>query len=81
MGRALGIALANLFTLLGIRHAILGGGVAGAWEQFIGPLRMSLARNITMLDPDRAVILRSSLGDAAAPIGAARLAREAVANG
>lgn len=80
MGWALGIALANLFTVLGIRHALIGGGVSGAWEQFIGPLRMSLSQNISMLDPNRAVILRGSLGDEAAPIGAARLAREAVAS-
>jgi glucokinase len=78
MGWALGIALSNLFTVLGIRHAVVGGGVSNAWEQFIGPLRTSLSRNISMLDPNRTVILRGSLGDAAALIGAARLAYEAV---
>jgi glucokinase len=76
MGWALGIALANLFTVLGIRHALIGGGVSGAWAQFIGPLRSSLSRNISMLDPNRAVILRGSLGDDAALIGAAGLARK-----
>jgi glucokinase len=79
MGWALGIALANLFTVLGIRHAIIGGGVSSAWELFIGPLRTSLSQNISMLDPDRAVILQGRLGDDAALIGAARLACNSLA--
>jgi glucokinase len=79
MGWALGIALANLFTVLGIRHALIGGGVGGAWTQFIGPLRSSLSKNISMLDPNKAIILRGSLGDNAALIGAAGLARISVA--
>jgi glucokinase len=74
MGETLGLALANLFTVLGIRHAIIGGGVGAAWDLFIGPLRESLAKHSSMLLPDQAIVRRSELGDDAALIGAARLA-------
>ena len=70
MGWALGIAVANLFTVLGVRHAVIGGGVSSSWDLFIEPLKEVLARNLSMLEPDRAVVLRSSLGDDAALIGA-----------
>lgn len=74
MGWALGLALANLFTALGICHAIIGGGVSAAWNQFIEPLHHSLADHSSMLNVADAVIRRSALGDDAALLGAARLA-------
>lgn len=74
MGWALGLALANLFTALGVNHAIIGGGVAASWDRFIAPLRESLAAHTTMLAPDEMFVLRSTLGDDAALIGSARLA-------
>ena len=73
MGWALGIALANLFSALGINHAVIGGGVGAAWDLFIEPLKKTLARNCSMLGPEGGVVLRGRLGDDAAPIGAARL--------
>jgi glucokinase len=73
MGWALGLALANLFSALGIRSAVIGGGVSGAWELFIDPLEKTLRQNCSMLGPQGAVVLRGQLGDAAALIGAARL--------
>lgn len=75
MGWALGLALSNLFTVLGIRHAVIAGGVSAAWDLFIGRLKETLAQNLSMLDPGLAVIHRSNLGDTAALLGAARLAR------
>ena len=74
MGWALGLALANLFTALGICHAIIGGGVSAAWNQFIEPLHQSLADHSSMLNVADAMIERSALGDDAALLGAARLA-------
>lgn len=76
MGWALGLAVANLFTVLGIRHAIIGGGVSAGWDLFIDPLRLSLASHSTMLDAGRMVILRTALGDDAALLGAAFLAKQ-----
>jgi glucokinase len=76
MGWALGLALANLFTVLGIRNTIIGGGVSAGWDQFIGPLGRSLAQHSSMLVVEEAVVQRSVLGDDAALFGAARLAIE-----
>ncbi len=73
MGWALGLALANLFSALGIRRAVIGGGVGGAWDLFIDSLENTLARNCSMLGPEGALIQRGRLGDDAALIGAARL--------
>lgn len=75
MGWALGLAVAGIFSGLGIRHAIIGGGVSNAWDRFISPLKSSLARHCSMLDPDEMVIRRGELGDRAALIGSAHLAR------
>jgi len=74
MGWALGLAIANLFTVLGIRTAILGGGVSAGWDQFVEPLTTSLARYSSMLPAKDAVVQRSALGDDAALLGAARVA-------
>jgi glucokinase len=76
MGWALGICLANLFSALGIRHAVIGGGVSSAWDLFIGSLEIALAQNSSMLGPGAAVVSRSRLGNDAALIGSARLAHE-----
>jgi glucokinase len=74
MGWALGIALAGLFTVLGIRHAIIGGGVGNGWDEFVEPLKSSLAEHCSFLAPEEMVVVRSALGDHAALLGAARLA-------
>lgn len=74
MGWALGISIANAFTILGIRRAIIGGGVSAGWDQFIGPLRESLARHSSMLPVEQMDIRRGALGDRAAILGAAQLA-------
>lgn len=79
MGWALGLALSNLFTVLGIRHAILGGGVSASWDFFIGPLRESFTRYTRFLSPEEMVVVKSSLGDNAALLGAARHAMDQVA--
>ncbi len=78
MGWALGICFASLFSALGIRHAVIGGGVASAWDLFIGPLEKALAQNCSMLAPGLAVVMRSRLGNDAALIGAAQLCRRGI---
>lgn len=74
LGWALGLALANLFGVLGIRHAIIGGGVSAAWDQFAPALRDSLNHHSCMLESSRMVVRPSMLGDDAALLGAAKLA-------
>jgi glucokinase len=73
MGWALGLAIGNVFTLLGIRHAVIGGGVSAAWERFFPSLMKTLEDSFSMVDASNAVILRSRLEDDAALLGAARL--------
>ena len=74
MGWALGLALANLFTALGICHAVIGGGVSASWDAFIEPLHASLIEHISMVPAEMVSIQRAQLGDDAALLGAARLA-------
>jgi glucokinase len=74
MGWALGLALASLFTALGICHAVIGGGVSASWEAFIGPLHTSLKERSRMVAIERTSVQQSHLGDDAALLGAARLA-------
>ena len=73
MGRALGFALGNLFNLLDLEAAVLVGGVAAAWEQFIPSLERELHRRL--LPRKEARILRGALSDPGI-IGAACLALE-----
>lgn len=80
MGWALGLALAGLFSALGIRTAIIGGGVSAAWEAFREALEHSLGEHAGMFPPELAVVKRAELGDEAALIGAARMALESAAN-
>ncbi len=75
MGWALGLAIGNLFTFLGIRCAIIGGGVSESWDLFIEPLRRSLADHCCMLEESSMIVKKSQLGDKAALFGAAWLAR------
>jgi glucokinase len=74
LGWALGQAIAGLFSGLGVRHAVIGGGVSNGWDQFIEPLMDSLATHCSMLEPAEMAICRSELGDDAALIGSAHLA-------
>jgi len=75
MGWALGICLASVFSLLGIRRAVIGGGVSAAWDLFSGTLEKTLAQNSSMLGAGSALVTRGSLGGNAALLGAARLSR------
>ena len=76
LGWALGVSIANTFTLLGIRHAVIGGGISAGWDQFEKPMRDALAGHCSMLDPGEMAVRRAQLGDDAALLGAARLMME-----
>ncbi len=73
-GKALGIAISNSFNLLGIATCIIGGGVSAAWPLFIGETMKTIRDVNSMVDFDRVVITRATLGNKAAALGAARLA-------
>ena len=76
VGRALGIAIANVVHLLGIPTVILGGNFAKAWEQFIPALEAELSRRLTFFPRSSLRLRQAILGDNAGLVGAARLARE-----
>jgi len=72
--RYVGMAIANLVTMFDPEVVVLGGEIAAAQDLLLEPVRQECQRRVS---PDLAQHLRiaaSSLGDAAAAIGAARLA-------
>ncbi len=78
MGWALGLALGNLFTFLGIQTAIVGGGVSQAWPMFFPFLMETLHTTYRMLDSARIKVYRSPLAAQAPLYGAAHLAWKAL---
>jgi glucokinase len=77
VGTSLGIAIANVIQLLGIRSVVIAGGLANAWEFFINPLEKELNRRLTMVRPRQVKVVRTKLGYYAGALGAAYLATEA----
>ncbi|MBW1981093.1 MAG: ROK family protein [Deltaproteobacteria bacterium] len=73
-GKSLAIAIANVVHLLGIRNTLIVGGMASAWESFIGPLRAELQERLTLVPVDEVRVIRGQLGDDAGILGAAYLA-------
>jgi glucokinase len=73
MGWALAIAIANVVHLLDVRGVLIGGGLAHAWDAFIGPLKEELARRLTMAPVAAVRVVRAELGDDAGALGAAYL--------
>lgn len=76
VGKSLAIAIANVIHLLGIRGVVIGGGLAQAWEAFIGPLHEELTRRLTMAPVAEVRIVRAELGDDAGCLGAVYLASD-----
>jgi glucokinase len=74
MSRYLGIALANLINILNPGVIVIGGGVAEAWDRFIGPLRDEINSRAYSEPAKRAMLVPAALGDDAGIIGAARVA-------
>jgi glucokinase len=84
VGRALGIALADLVNALNLPMYVIGGGVSSAWEAFSPAMHEELHRRSFVYratEPDqqqavrkRTLVTRALLGSDAGLIGAARLA-------
>jgi len=72
MGRALGLALANMFNTLDLDVISLGGGVAAASDLFMPALREQLDQ--CLLPRKDVKVVRTRLGDTAGILGAAGLA-------
>ncbi|MCL6622099.1 MAG: ROK family protein [Syntrophobacterales bacterium] len=78
VGKALGVAIANVVHLLGLSRVVLGGRFSRAWDLFHLPLMEELYKRLTMFPPAAMSIVPARLGDEAGLIGAARLAWETV---
>ncbi|HXF56711.1 MAG TPA: ROK family protein [Actinomycetota bacterium] len=72
----LGIALANLVTVLGPERIVVGGGIATAGELILGPIREAIRRRLSLVPPDEVVVVGAALGPTAGAIGAALAAAE-----
>ncbi|MCY4539366.1 MAG: ROK family protein [Chloroflexi bacterium] len=74
-GRALGIAIASMAMTVNIEHFVIGGSVASAGDLLLGPARESLKGYCFEAVAARIRIEPSSLGEDAALLGAAFMAR------
>ena len=74
-GQALGIAVASLAMTLNIEQFVIGGSVAGAGDLLLDPARKSLQRYSFKAVAARVKIAASILGEDAAILGAAFMAR------
>jgi len=83
VGRSLAIAIANVVHLLGVRSALVAGGMANAWDAFIGSLHAELQLRLTMIPYTDVRVVKALLGDDAGALGSAYLAwsREALKRG
>jgi glucokinase len=72
----LAVGIANLVTVLWPERVVVGGGVAAAGEQLLGPLRRAVAAASPLVDPASYEIVAAALGPAAGAIGAALWAQE-----
>lgn len=72
----LGIALANVVTVLGPEKVVVGGGIAAAGELALGPIREALRRRLTLVPAAEVEVVPAALGTAAGAVGAALAAAE-----
>ena len=75
-GDALGVAIASLAMTLNIERFVIGGSVAGAGDLLLDPARDTLKGYAFKAVADRVQVVASTLGEDAAILGAAWLARK-----
>lgn len=76
----LGIGLANAITILGPERIVIGGGIAGAGDLLLDPIRRVLEERVTLVPIDQIDVVTAELGSFAGAIGAglAAMGQEAV---
>ena len=77
-GRALGIAIASLAMTLNIETFVIGGSVAKAGDLLLGPARKTLPGYSFRAVSARVRVVASELGEDAAILGAAHMARRLI---
>ena len=76
----LGIAIANIVTVLVPERVVIGGGVAEAGEALLSLVREATARHCVLVPPDWYEIVPAELGPHAGAIGAALWAGDQLAH-
>lgn len=71
VGHWLGIGIANAIVLLTPDRVVLGGGVSGAGDLLLDPIRAELRRRVRVTNLDAVEIVAAELGTWAGAIGAA----------
>jgi glucokinase len=71
IGRWLGIGIANLIVVLTPDRVVLGGGMSGAGELLLGPIRAEVRGRVRVTDLQAVQIVTAELGTWAGAIGAA----------
>ncbi|MEO6350279.1 MAG: ROK family protein, partial [Candidatus Limnocylindrales bacterium] len=71
VGRALGIGIANMITLITPDVVVLGGGVAGAADLLMPAIEAQVRRRVTTTSIEDVAIVTAELGVWAGAIGAA----------
>ena len=73
-GKYLGVALAGMVNVFNPEVVVITGGVASAWDLFIGAAREELLKRAFQQPLERVNIVRGTLGDNAGVLGAAKRA-------
>jgi glucokinase len=71
VGVYLGIGVANVVVLVTPERVVVGGGLAGAGDLLLEPLRAELRRRVHLIDVERIEVVPAELGTWAGAIGAA----------
>ncbi len=71
VGRYLGIGISNVIVLLTPERVVLGGGVAGAGELLLAPIRNEISRRVHVTAWQHVDVVLAQLGTTAGAIGAA----------
>jgi glucokinase len=79
VARALGVGLANIVNVLNPEVIVIGGGVIAAGEMLLEPARAEMRARALLPARDAVRVVAAEFGEQAGMIGAALLAREAVA--
>lgn len=77
-GRYLGIAVANVATMVTPSHVVVGGGVGAAGDLLLWPLRAELQQRVRVASLDGTQVLPAACGDEAGALGAALAASGAL---
>ena len=81
VGRALGIGIANMITVISPDKVVIGGGIAAAGDLLLEPIRAELTRRVRTTALDAVTVVTAELGTWAGAMGSAVHGAEAARDG